>query len=120
MRIHCLLLFTLAFVLVACSSSRQAQQAAATEVRYVPAAAAWDDLSPAERQKIDEFIDRKMELQRETDRLTQAADSGVQADAGQLDMLQKQMMQLDAEIGSYLTTSGRRAYFQSQWQLRNK
>ncbi len=120
MRIHHLLLFVLVFWLMACSSTRQAQQAAATEVRYVPATATWEDLSPAERQKIDEFIDRKMELQSETDRLTQAADSGAQADAGQLDLLQKQMMQLDAEIDSYLTTSGRRAYFQNQWQLRNK
>lgn len=121
MKIPCLLIFSLSFLLVACNSTRHTQQATTSEVRYVPATTAWDELSAPEKQKIDELIERKLELHREMDRLTEASDSGLQADTGQLDLLQKQMMQLDAEIGSYVnTTTGRRAYFERQWQLRNK
>ncbi|MDN5328996.1 MAG: hypothetical protein PWP35_783 [Bacteroidales bacterium] len=107
------------FFLMGCSSPRQAQQITTNEVRYIPQSSI-TNISSEEKQKIDELINRKIGLQNEIDRLTQASDSGNQADTGQLDILQKQMILLDAEIGSYLINSERRAYFENQWQFRNK
>ncbi len=103
---------------MACSPSRQAQHP--TEVRYVPPTSTTDELTVTERQTIDELIQRKLELQAEIDRLTLATDTGNEADAGQLEGLNKQMTLLDTEIGSYLSTPSRRSYYQQQWKLRNQ
>ncbi|MDK2908893.1 MAG: hypothetical protein PWR20_460 [Bacteroidales bacterium] len=107
------------FFLMGCSSPRQAQQVTTNEVRYVPQSSI-ANISSEEKQKIDELINRKIGLQNEIDRLTQASDSGNQADTGQLEILQKQMILLDAEIAAFLSSSERRAYFEKQWQFHNK
>lgn len=113
------LLFAL-LMLMACQPSRQMQQAAPREVYYAPIRSDAINLTADEKRAIDELITRKMSLQNEIDRLTEASDLANQADAGQMGNLQQQMQQLNAEIKAYLSTADRQAYFNQQWHSHQK
>ncbi|MGC8864368.1 MAG: hypothetical protein ACP5O2_01490 [Bacteroidales bacterium] len=107
-------------MLWACQPSRQMQQAVTHEVYYAPIRSKTHELTQEEKQKVDELVTRKIKLQGEIDRLTEASDSGNQADAGQLENLQQQRQQLDAEIKDYLVTPARQAYFDQLWLVYQK
>lgn len=112
--------FFLFLLLMACQPSRQMQQATPREVYYAPVRPDEFNLTADEKRTIDELITRKIGLQNEIDRLTEASDSGNQADAGQAENLHQLMQQLNTEIKAYLSTADRQAYFDQQWHLRQK
>ncbi|HNU21608.1 MAG TPA: hypothetical protein PLX24_04705 [Bacteroidales bacterium] len=99
-------------LLAACSSTQQTATQR-SQINYSPGVESSPKgvLSESEKQVLDDFIARKIELIRKQQALVPGADTGNEDDSKQLAELQRQMQQLDNEINAYLIRGERRDYY---------
>ncbi len=101
------------FFLASCSSTQQTVTQR-SQINYTPATIesySKGVVSESEKQVLDDFIARKIELWRKQQTLVPSADMGNENDSKQLAELQRQMQQLDNDINAYLIRGERRDYY---------